>query len=128
MLKGQMHKLLDLHLNSNQKNFQIPQNKIVTIRRASARADALLSLSTQLGKICALVRPQKLPPPYRTKTSLLPNDSQLTSQRRRAYFPKAARIVLREKSLISPIFFRKPFLQRTFSMGGMLLIPHLSLP
>ena len=121
-----MHKLLDLHLNSNQKNFQIPQNKIVTIRRASARADALLSLSTQLGKICALVRPQKLSP-YRTKTSLLPNDSQLTSQRR-AYFPKAARIVLREKSLISPIFFRKPFLQRTFNMGGMLLIPHLSLP
>ena len=127
MLKGQMHKLLDLHLNSNQKNFQIPQNKIVTIRRASARADALLSLSTQLGKICALVRPQKLSP-YRTKPSLLPKGNVLTSQRRRAYFPKAARIVLREKSLISPIFFRKPFLQRTFNMGGMLLIPHLSLP
>ena len=90
MLKGQMHKLLDLHLNSNQKNFQIPQNKIVTIRRASARADALLSLSTQLGKICALVRPQKLPPPigqkpayFLTTASLLPNDDVLTSQRLR---------------------------------------------
>lgn len=65
---------------------------------------------------------------FPTTASLLPKGNVLTSQRRRAYFPEAARIVLREKSLIPPIFFRNPFLQRTFSMGEMLLIPHLSLP